>query len=184
MNKILFAFTVTLLFTACKADSPAPLMTKSSQSLDKKTALEDIMKTIERETSCFFKRDFECWKNCYVDEAYAMQAWNNEDGTFDATVGYDTIAKHTQDYFAKYPLEKNQTASHPEVLRKNFTTKFYTDSLCYMIWDQYNKTERVNGYIYSKEIRLMEKRGADWKIVNVAAFWDYKNVIKNNPTNI
>jgi hypothetical protein len=38
---------------------------------DEKVAVEAIMKTVESETTCFFKRDFECWKNCYVNKAYA-----------------------------------------------------------------------------------------------------------------
>ena len=31
--------------------------------------------------------------------------------------------------------------------------------------------------IHSKEVRLMEKVDENWKIVNVSAFWNYKNRI-------
>jgi hypothetical protein len=70
---------------------------------------------------------------------------------------------------------------HPDVVRKNMITKFYGE-ICYMVCDQYNYTESVKGYNYSKNIRLMEKVDGQWKIVNVSAFWDYKNIEKNKST--
>jgi hypothetical protein len=30
---------------------------------------------------------------------------------------------------------------------------------------------------HSKETRIMEKQGGSWKVVSVASFWDYKNLV-------
>ena len=32
-------------------------------------------------------------------------------------------------------------------------------------------------YTHSKDLRIMEKQNGEWKIVTVAALWDYKNII-------
>jgi len=46
-----------------------------------------------------------------------------------------------------------------------------------MLWDQYNIDKDLKKYFHSKDTRIMEKIDGKWKIVNVTAFWDYKNPI-------
>jgi hypothetical protein len=53
-----------------------------------------------------------------------------------------------------------------------------------MIWDQYNISRDLTSYRHSKETRIMEKRDATWKIVNVTALWDYKNTIAADSLNL
>ncbi len=56
--------------------------------------------------------------------------------------------------------------------------KFYGNNASHVTWDQYNSDREQKYFLHSKEVRLMEK-GSDgkWRIVNVSAFWNYKNKI-------
>ncbi|HRP54673.1 hypothetical protein [Agriterribacter sp.] len=62
-------------------------------------------------------------------------------------------------------------------MRKNIITKFYADTVAYLLWDQYNSDQPGEQFQFSKEVRLMEKQNGAWKIVNVSGFWDYKNFV-------
>lgn len=158
--------------------------TSFSEANEKK----EILKVIETETACFFKRDYECWKNQFAQTSYAFQAWNNSDGSVDAKTGWDAIDKRSRDYLAdpvnkpknddmgqEYSV-KEKPASHPSVIRKNMIVKFFTPALAYLVWDQYNSDPARKIYTYSKETRIMEQINGRWKIVHVAAFWDYRNL--------
>lgn len=145
---------------------------------DENAEKASIMKVIEAETDCFFKRDYDCWQNQFTHTDYSYQAWSNADGTFDASVGWNTIEKNLGKYIKENPQEKEEAgSSHPKVVRKNIKVKFYGNEAAHLTWDQYN-SDRTNSYfLQSKEVRLMEKINNEWKIVNVSAFWNYKNKI-------
>jgi hypothetical protein len=141
---------------------------KASKADDEKA----IMATIQRETDCFYERNYDCWKDNYVHEKYVFQGWSNSNGTFDTKVSWDTVNFSIKKYIQNNP--KSPHAQKP-VERRNVQYKFYTDNMAYMTWDQYQVTRDSKNYQYSKEIRLMEKHNGQWKIACVAAFWDYKN---------
>jgi DNA-directed RNA polymerase subunit N (RpoN/RPB10) len=156
--------------------------TKVAQTnFDENAEKANIMKVIEAETDCFFKRDYDCWQDQFTHTDYSYQAWSNADGTFDASVGWNTIEKNLGKYIKENPQEKEEAgSSHPKVLRKNIKVKFYGNEAAHLTWDQYN-SDRTNSYfLQSKEVRLMEKINGKWKIVNVSAFWNYKNKIAEN----
>jgi hypothetical protein len=157
-------------------------------AIDEPKEKEAILNVIEKETECFFKRDYDCWKNQFAQTDYTFQAWNNSDGTVDAQAGWMAIDKRSKDYLSN-PVNKPQErqygqeyniketpASHPSVIRKNMVVKFFSPSLAYLVWDQYNSDPAEKLYTFSKESRLMEKINNEWKIVNVTAFWDYRNL--------
>jgi hypothetical protein len=161
---------------------------EKTEIIDEQKEKEAILKVIEKETDCFFKRDYDCWKDQFVQTAYAFQAWNNSDGTVNAKTGWDEIDERTKMYLAdpankpkpddmgqEYSV-KEKPASHPSVIRKNMIAKFFSPSLGYFVWDQYNSDPAKKLYTFSKESRLMEKINGQWKIVNVTAFWDYRNL--------
>lgn len=155
---------------ACKqgnanTDSPA------NRQSDK----DSILATIEKETASFFARDYEAWKSTYAQTDYAFQAWSNRDGTFDASVGWNGIDNTVGKYI--HENSEPQSSSHPIVERKNITYKFYGPEACYLTWDQFNSNKEGNNFLHSKEVRMMEKINGQWKIVCVAAFWDYVNPI-------
>lgn len=134
-----------------------------------------ILAIIEKETASFFARDYNAWKSTYAQTEYAFQAWSNRDGTFDASVGWNGIDNTVGKYINDNP--EPQSSSHPVVERKNIKYKFYGPDACYLTWDQFNSNKEGDNFHHSKEVRVMEKENGQWKIVCVAAFWDYVNPI-------
>ncbi|HRO47419.1 hypothetical protein [Agriterribacter sp.] len=174
-------FILLLLFTGFLFQSCNNKTTEQTlaASFDETKEMEKIMQVIEGETRSFYKRDYESWKNFYIHTHYAFQAWNNGDGTIDAKTGWAAVDSGIGNYIKTYPVEPGGS-SHPVVLRKNMITKFYADTVAYLLWDQYNSDQAGKQFQFSKELRLMEKQNGEWKIVNVSAFWDYRNAVPSD----
>ncbi|OSZ81239.1 hypothetical protein CAP36_08390 [Chitinophagaceae bacterium IBVUCB2] len=157
-------------------------------SFDEKKEQAAIMSVIEKETDCFFKRDYECWKQCFAQTDYSFQAWNNSDGTVDTKSGWKEIDKRIKSYLTNpenQPKKKNMgqeqskqkiSSSHPTVIRKNMVWKFFSPQLAYLMWDQYNSDPDEKRFTFSKDCRIIEKINSEWKIVNVSSYWDYRNM--------
>lgn len=172
---LFIAFVLTLnvvLAPACK-NGTANKPPQDEASLQKEK--DAILATIEKETKSFFARDYKSWSSTYAQTDYAFQGWSNADGTFDASVGWKGIDNTVGKYITDNP--EPQSSSHPTVERKNIMYKFYGDNACYLTWDQFNSNKEGDNFHHSKEVRIMEKINGEWKIVCVAAFWDYVNLI-------
>lgn len=135
-----------------------------------------IIEALTAETENFFKRDYEGVKKYFVQSEYAFHAWNNADGTFAATVGWRAIDEKFRNYIRQNPVPAG-SSSHPKVERHNMVWKFYNSEVAFLIWDQYNSDQSSKMFNHSKETRLMEKQNGIWKIANMTALWDYKNLI-------
>ncbi len=164
-------------FTACQDAKTSSGELTAAATFDEEAELAAIMNVIEDETTCFFARDYECWKKHWVNEDYAFQAWNNDDGTYDAKVGWSEIDRRTGNYIKDHPVTLGGTLGHPNVERLNLRKRFYGDQVAHLTWEQYNSDDTEETYQISQEVRLMEKVAGEWKIVTVAAFWDYKNKV-------
>jgi hypothetical protein len=149
---------------------------QKGNNFDEEKEKSAILAALTAETEFFFKRDYEGWKKCYIHTDYAFQAWSNADGTFDAKVGWPEVDEKIGNYIRNNPVARG-SASHPKVERRNMVWKFFTPEVVFMIWDQYNSDGGMKIYNHSKETRIMEKQGGSWKVVSVASFWDYKNLI-------
>lgn len=147
-------------------------------TFDEEAELAAIMAVIEDETECFFARNYDCWKENWVNEDYAFQAWNNLNGTYDAKVGWSEIDRRVGTYIKENEVTLGGTEGHPDVERLNMRTRFYGDKAAYLTWEQYNSDDEEETYQISQELRLMEKVDGEWKIVAVAAFWDYLNKVQ------
>lgn len=185
--KYLF-FPLWIITAACNNRSYTTETVKENLPVQNEEAEKKLMmEVIKKETECFFKRDYDCWQSYYAKTDYAFQAWNNENGTFDAMYGWQEVSSHAREYLNNNTVKKQEdkmgeehsakekVSSHPDVIRKNIKVKFFTDKLAYLVWDQYNSDNTRSKYYYSKESRIMEKINGEWMIVNVTAFWDYRN---------
>lgn len=167
------AAMLALACMACALLGSCASEAKNEAALQEKK--DAIMATIEEETNAFFARDYDRWKATYAQEDYAFQAWSNADGTFDASVGWAGIDNSVGRYIHDNPIPETDQATTVE--RKNIKFKFYGDNVAYLTWDQFNSDRDGALFFHSKEVRLLERVGSDWKIVCVSAFWDFKNLI-------
>ena len=177
MNRYLtFLFFALLVCTSCQKTESGTGEVAGSPAFDQASETDAIISVIENETSCFYARDYECWKAHFAHVDYAFQAWNKADGTFSANVSWTALDKVAGQYIKDNPVPPGGS-SHPRVERRNMKIKFFTNTLAYLSWDQYNINPEMNAYTQSLETRLMEKMGGVWKIVNVTSYWDYVNLI-------
>jgi hypothetical protein len=172
MKRTACLLAMTLVSYSCSTPTE-----RQAPALDEKKELEAIMQTIRSETDCFFKRDYACWKDNFIQRDYAFQAWSNPDGTFDAKQSWKKVDEQVGKYIRE---NKVLGTEHNSVERRNLVHKFYGDNAVFLVWDQYNSTPSGKKYYHSKEVRVMEKENGKWKIVNVSAFWDYKNLVPSD----
>ena len=138
--------------------------------------LASIQKLIDQETNCFFNGDYSCWANTWSHAGYAMQAWNNDDGTYDAAIGWDNINKQGKAWIEKY-YANGKNIVHPLVKKEKPLVKFFNNNTACLIWKQYNADKDKKYFKISQETRLMEKQVDGWKIVQVTALWNAKSKI-------
>lgn len=172
MKQLALPLLTIIILSSCQEQVTNP----SPEPFDETVEKAAILKTIEHETDCFYRRDYDCWKENFVQADYAFQAWSNSDGTFDAKTGWKEVDKGIGDYIRDNPVDPGQS-SHPIVEKRNMVIKFFNNNVAYLVWDQYNSDKEGKSFIHSKDQRIMEKIGKDWKIANVSSFWDYKNIV-------
>ncbi|HSO87716.1 MAG TPA: hypothetical protein VLQ91_14260 [Draconibacterium sp.] len=135
-----------------------------------------ILESLTAETENFYKRDYEGVIKYYVHADYAYHSWNNSDGTFSATIGWPAINEKFKNYIKENPVPEGST-SNPKVERRNMIFKFFSPSVAFVTWDQYNGDTESKTYRLSRDSRIMEKQYGLWKIANMTSFWDYKNLV-------
>ena len=163
------------IVSACMQGANEPAKNEA-KVFDEVAETDSIMKVIENETKYFFDGNYEDWAKGWSHESYAMQAWNNEDGTYDAAVGWDKINAQGKNWIEKY-YANGKNVIHPFVKKEKPQVKFFNENTAYLIWKQYNADEEKKVFKVSQESRLMEKKSGEWKIVNVSAFWNAKSKI-------
>ena len=177
MNRsTIFLFFALLVFSSCRKTESDTGGAAGSPAFDQVSETDAIMSVIENETACFYARDYECWKAHFAHVDYAFQAWNKADGTFSANVGWTALDNVAGKYIKDNPVPPGGS-SHPKVERRNMKVKFFTNTLAYLSWDQYNSNPEMQAFTHSLDTRLMEKIGGVWKIVNVTSYWDYVNLV-------
>ena len=170
-----FLFLLVIILWACN-NSKVEIASANVNDFNAEVEKAAIMQTIENETNSFYKRDYKDWKESFIHAGYVFQAWNNEDGTFASSVGWEAIDKRISDHIKNNPVKEGESL-YPRVERKNMVVKFFSDSLAYLVWDQYNGDKDNRFFFHSKDERIMQKQNGQWKIANVSSYWDYKNKI-------
>jgi len=170
--------TILILLLSCTAlfGNSQNGNVSGSAGLDEEKEKKAIIASLTAETENFYKRDYEGVIKYFVHTDYAFHAWNNSDGTFNATVGWPAINDKYKNYIKENPVPAG-SSSHPKVERRNMIFKFYNPNLAFVTWDQYNSDSDMKTYRLSKESRIMEKQNGLWKIANMTAYWDYKNLV-------
>ena len=171
-HKAPFVFVFLLLFMLMACQSSQNKTSDTEKPLfNEDTETAAIMEVIDHETKSFFDGDYQSWAKSWSHSSYAVQAWNNSDGTADAAVGWDAINAQGKNWIETY-YKNNKVKIHPAYKRTQPSVTFLSPDAAYLIWTQYNADAEKKYYRLSHESRLMQKEKDGWKIVNVSAFWD------------
>ena len=149
-------------------------ITSGSTGFDEEKEKKAIIESLTAETENFFKRDYNGVIKYYLKADYTFHGWNNSDGTYEATIGWQAISEKFKNYIDNNPV-KPGTSSHPKVVRRNMIFKFYSPEVAFVTYDEYSSDQEIQTYSVAKAIRIMEKQDGIWKIANMSGFWDYKN---------
>lgn len=173
MNINLLILSSFLCIYSCnqKSETTKSEAVKPTSSIDEKTELDSIMHVIDNETKMFFAGNVEGWRASWSHKNYTSQAWNNSDGTADVAKGWDAINSQGSGWIVTY-YKNGENVIHPDYKRSDIDIHFFSDSLAYLSWKQYNADKEKRYYRVSGESRIMEKEVDGWKIVNVTALWD------------
>jgi hypothetical protein len=173
MKNYVSLVVVGIIIFSCTQPSNKQSSTEKGVPFNEQAEIDAIMKVIDNETKCFFDGNYECWANNWSHQNYAMQAWNNSDGSSDAAIGWEKINSQGKDWIEKY-YKNGENIIHPDYKRQKPLVKFFNEKTAYLNWVQYNADAEKKYYRVSNEIRIMEKEQDGWKIVNVSAFWGSK----------
>jgi hypothetical protein len=172
----LFLCAIFPLFFSCQPAASKTVKEQQETTFDETAETDAIMKVIEAETNCFYEGNYECWASHWSHKEYAIQAWNNSDGSSNAAIGWEKINAQGKGWIEEY-YKNGEVVIHPVVKRDKPLVKFFNDKTAYLTYTQYNADQEKKFYRTSQEIRIMEKEDDGWKIVNVSAFWDGQKAI-------
>ncbi|MBK9735082.1 MAG: hypothetical protein IPO92_09015 [Saprospiraceae bacterium] len=170
MIQNLLLIMATIFLSSCYQQQKPTDRKSELVAFNEAAELETIMKVIDNETNMFFDGNVDGWRSSWSKKDYASQAWNNDDGTANIANGWDAINKQGSEWIEKY-YKNGKNVVHPDYKRSKIDTHFYSDSLAYLSWKQYNADKDKKYYRVSGESRIMEKEIDGWKIVNVTALW-------------
>lgn len=120
-----------------------------------------VKKVIIGETDAFFNRDQEGWEATWAHEPYISWTANGMPGQFLIQSGWDAFSGMFGGYFNQGP----STNPIPTFQRDNFQVTVL-DKVATATFVQ--KQKRADGTeSTNREVRVLEKRGADWKLVYV-----------------
>lgn len=124
-----------------------------------------IRRVLTAETDRFFARDFDGWAATFVQVPAAAQAWNNADGTYTHRLGWETISARIREF-----MKNNPAPDKTPIWRENFNIRHYGNA-AFVTFDKYLGDRKTAKPI--REIRVVERQGAEWKIVCVVALIDH-----------
>jgi hypothetical protein len=126
---------------------------------------EAIKRVVLAETDRFFARDYDGWASTFVQVPDATQVWNNSDGSYTHRLGWETIGARVREF-----MKNNPAPDKTPMWRENFHIRHYGGA-AFVTFDKYLGDRRTAKPI--REVRVVERQGAEWKIVCVAAFIDH-----------
>jgi hypothetical protein len=153
----LLALLALLSFSAFKATTP-----------EDEAAIKSV---IGAETQAFFDRDYNAWANCWLQSANDSQAWNNRDGGVFYNSGWDNVGTGAKTWIDANP----KPVKAPAISRDKWNININGD-MAAVSFQQTFTDDKESGT--SWEFRTMVRKGGQWKISTMQAFWDYKNAKK------
>ena len=170
MRKSTFLALLALtLLAACQNQTPAPPPPPAEAVAPTFTPEEEtaIKQLLVSETEVWIARDSAKWFAMYAHHPNSLQVWNNRDGSWDQNQGWANVEREMIKSYQSAP-----DPYHDKAEQANWVIQRCGPDWAWVYFDQTIRNKK--GEVYpTKEIRMLQRLGGDWKIVQVAAFWDY-----------
>ena len=140
--------------------------TKKSKKFDEAMEKSAIVSVIEKETTCYWNRDYECWRNAYSKNQILWFVYWGELYEYNS---FEKLDADTKMAFEN-SNEKNEEIGMPKVVRENYNYYFMEPHIAMVWFDQYN-TDKDGKCTFSRESRVMEKEDGQWRFVLMNALY-------------
>lgn len=158
-NKIFTWSLISILFCGigCTENNSA----KTNETLGQEKNFEKekavILEVINGETKAAFNRDYQSWKDKWIQEEYVTKTYMNfADSTMSETLGWEAINDFVKTYIEAHP----EPAPLPTLV-DNIQVQWYDSGA----WVSYQQNDSERGL--KRETRLMEKQNGQWKIAGM-----------------
>ena len=155
-----YTFLLFSLLLACRQNPPA---------IDYEAEKAAILRVVADETETYYRQDYAAWRNTYLDTSYFRMigywdGWPHKLEWRDGFAALDSVKK--KQFAADKTIWKGSTET-----RDNENLRIYPDVAWYTFdQDSWEKdTRRFLGR--SKELRILEKHGGQWKIVYLGYYY-------------
>ncbi|MEL7222497.1 MAG: nuclear transport factor 2 family protein [Bacteroidota bacterium] len=116
-----------------------------------------ILETLNNETKAALQRDYEAWKDKWVQEDYVTKTYMQfTDSTMTETLGWEAVSSFVKTYIEEHP----EPAPLPAPL-EDIDVRLYGSGA----WVSYEQNDPQYGL--KRETRLMEKVDGQWKIAGM-----------------
>ncbi len=151
---LLFCFLISLW--SCKKKD-ANVMINSIVEIDPQIEKEKILDVINNETKAAFQRDYEGWKDKWIQEDYVTKTYINfADSSMTETLGWDEINAFVKNYIDEHPEPDPLPTLVQEIDVRVYGNGASVD---------YEQQDEERGL--KRESRLMEKKNGEWKIAGM-----------------
>ena len=125
-----------------------------------------VKKVIDQETASYESGNYEAWANHWAHEPYVLWVINQPDGGYLKVTGWEALSKQIKEFMPdKNSGPKPTTQRDNYVIRQNGTMAFVT-------YDQGD----ANSPIRTRESRVLEKKGKDWKSIHSSVFLPWPQI--------
>lgn len=129
----------------------------SKQVPNQNTENAAILETLNGETQAFFNKDYEGWKDRWVQESFVTKSYMlMTDSSLSETLGWAAIDAFGKTYIQEHP----EPEPLPTLLDK-IDVRLYKDGA----WVSFEQEDPTRGL--KRETRLMEKVDGQWKIAGM-----------------
>jgi hypothetical protein len=159
--KFCFCFFLTFLLQVSGRGQSytAPFDTQQEQA--------EIIRTLEGESACYYAGDYDCWQSYWVQDSTTASFVAGE-GLVYGRVSWDA---HSEG--AKNDIKNREGFYASKVRQENYRFVFMAPTAAAVYFDGYHYGEK-DSCTYSREIRILEKRNGQWKLVLMTTLYDAK----------
>ena len=142
----------------------------AEEKIDFEKEKEAILAVIDEESRTYYERDFEAWKNTYVQEAYQMRMgyWEGYENAIQYVKGWDDLVEYKKNRFTRTTEDEWDDS----IQDKKYTAIRIFPEVAWLTYEQ-KDYEAGTGDLLGDAVGnvIVEKKDEEWKIAYIGYFY-------------